>query len=266
MTIFTKLSICYLIAAGSCQIAFAQNPMPPVPTPSGSGGSIPKKTPEPYGANPRISGASTPTQAANRKAISVVASIKIKIITDSGSIVVQLSDSTPLHRDNFVKLVKQGFYDSLLFHRVIPQFMIQGGDPSSKYAAPETGLGNGGANMTRIPAEFNPHLIHKKGMLAAARDGNPEKASSACQFYLVEGNVQTAEQLNLYEQRNGIKYTTEQRAAYTTIGGTPQLDMGYTVFGEVISGLEVIGKIANASRDGNNRPLGDVRMRMEIVQ
>ncbi|RYF89590.1 MAG: peptidylprolyl isomerase, partial [Chitinophagaceae bacterium] len=101
--------------------------------------------------------------------------VRICIYTDSGSMIIKLSDSTPLHRDNFVKLVKQGFYDSLIFHRVIPQFMIQGGDPTSKNAMPGIMLGNGGGDMQRIPAEFHPTLFHKKGALAAARDGNPEK-------------------------------------------------------------------------------------------
>ena len=192
--------------------------------------------------------------------------IRIKISTDSGIIIVRLSDSTPLHRDNFAKLVKEGFYDSLLFHRVIPQFMIQGGDPTSKYAQPGMMLGNGGDNLSRIPAEFKPSLYHKKGVLAAARDGNPEKASSACQFYLVEGKLWTDEQLNMLEQQKGVKYTPEQRINYKTIGGTPHLDGAYTVFGEVETGIEVIGKIANVSRDANNRPLGDLRMKMEILQ
>ncbi|MFZ4769535.1 MAG: peptidylprolyl isomerase [Ferruginibacter sp.] len=193
-------------------------------------------------------------------------SLRIKISTDSGIIIVRLSDSTPLHRDNFAKLVKEGFYDSLLFHRVIPQFMIQGGDPTSKYAQPGIMLGNGGDNLSRIPAEFKPSLYHKKGVLAAARDGNPEKASSACQFYLVEGKLWTDEQLNMMEKQEGVKYTQEQRINYKTIGGTPHLDGAYTVFGEVETGIEVIGKIANVSRDGNNRPLGDLRMKMEILQ
>ena len=192
--------------------------------------------------------------------------IRIKISTDSGIIIVRLSDSTPLHRDNFAKLVKEGFYDSLLFHRVIPQFMIQGGDPTSKYAQPGMMLGNGGDNLSRIPAEFKPSLYHKKGVLAAARDGNPEKASSACQFYLVEGKLWTDEQLNMLEQQKGVKYPPEQRINYKTIGGTPHLDGAYTVFGEVETGIEVIGKIANVSRDANNRPLGDLRMKMEILQ
>lgn len=192
--------------------------------------------------------------------------VRIKITTDSGVIVIKLSDSTPLHRDNFVKLVKEGFYDSLLFHRVIPGFMIQGGDPGSKHAAQGVMLGNGGDNLARIPAEFKSSLYHKKGALAAARDGNPEKASSACQFYLVEGKAITDEQLNMLEIQKGMKYTQEQRNAYKTFGGTPQLDGAYTVFGEVESGLDVIGKIAAVPRDGRNRPVGDIRMKMEIMK
>ncbi len=190
---------------------------------------------------------------------------QVKISTDSGVIVIKLSDSTPLHRDNFVKLVKQGFYDSLMFHRVIPQFMIQGGDPTSKYAPAGNMLGSGGGDMARIPAEIKPTMIHKKGALAAARDGNPEKASSACQFYLVEGKTFTDSELDMIEGRVGWKYTPEQRAIYKTIGGTPFLDNNYTVYGEVISGLDVIHKIVTAQRDASDRPLGDVRMKMELI-
>jgi peptidyl-prolyl cis-trans isomerase B (cyclophilin B) len=248
MGMIAKISFCVLMTIGCCQTVFSQ------------------KTPKAGDTSPRINSASSGTQAASQKAVTPIGPVKIKISTDSGTIVVQLSDSTPLHRDNFVKLVQQGFYDSLLFHRVIPQFMIQGGDPTSKYAAQGSMLGNGGGDMARIPAEFHPSLYHKKGALAAARDGNPEKASSACQFYLVEGKVQTEDQLILFEQSTGIKYTPEQRAVYKSIGGTPQLDKNYTVFGEVISGLEVISKIVNVSRDYVNRPLGDVRMRMEIMK
>lgn len=193
-------------------------------------------------------------------------SIRVKITTDSGVIVVKLSDSTPLHRDNFVKLVKEKFYDSLLFHRVIGAFMIQGGDPYSKYAQPGTMLGNGGGDMERIPAEFKTSLIHTKGALAAARDGNPAKASSACQFYIVDGKVASDPELDMMEARKGIKYTPQQRALYKTVGGTPFLDMDYTVFGEVVSGMEVIGKIANVPKDQANRPVGDIRMKMEIVK
>lgn len=192
--------------------------------------------------------------------------VRIKISTDSGVIVVLLSDSTPQHRDNFVKLVKTGFYDSLLFHRVIPQFMIQGGDPSSKNAPQGTMLGGGGTDMVRTPAEFNATLYHKKGALAAARDNNPEKASSASQFYIVEGKLYTDDQLNMIEQQKGFKYTPAQREMYKTAGGTPQLDQAYTVFGEVESGLDVVAKISHATKDGANRPVADIRMKMEILE
>ena len=198
--------------------------------------------------------------------VSKDSSIRIKITTDSGLIIVKLYDSTPLHRDNFVKLVKQGFYDSLLFHRVIAGFMIQGGDPLSKNAVAGAMLGNGGADMERIPAEFVSGLIHKKGALAAARDGNPQKASSACQFYLVDGTIVNDTQLSGIEHNKGIKYSPAQKNLYKTIGGTPFLDQDYTVFGEVESGLEVISKIANVQKDQMNRPMGDIRMHMEIVK
>ncbi len=201
-----------------------------------------------------------------QKAAAPAGPVRVKITTDSGIVIVRLSDSTPLHRDNFVKLVKQGFYDSLLFHRVIPEFMIQGGDPLSKQAAPGVMLGNGGDDMQRIPAEFNPTLFHKKGVLAAARDGNPQKASSACQFYLVVGKVFTDAELDNIEKTKSITISPEQREFYKTIGGTPHLDQAYTVFGETESGVEVLEKIANVPRDGNNRPLGDVHMKMEVVR
>ncbi len=193
-------------------------------------------------------------------------SIRVKITTDSGVIVIKLYDSTPLHRDNFVKLVKEGFYDSLLFHRVIPQFMIQGGDPTSKEALAGMMLGNGGSDHERIPAEFVKGYFHKKGALAAARDGNPTKASSYCQFYIVEGKKYTDAELNEVEMRTGIKFTPAERLAYKSIGGTPFLDNNYTVFGETLSGFDVIDKIANASRDAQNRPLGDIRMKMEVMK
>lgn len=225
-----------------------------------------KKAPVRTTTKPAAKKVATPAAAKAIPAVVKDKSIRVKITTDSGVIVVKLSDSTPLHRDNFIKLVKQGFYDSLLFHRVIAGFMIQGGDPQSKYAQPGTMLGNGGGDMARIPAEFNNSLIHKKGALAAARDGNPEKASSACQFYLVEGTIISDADLDMMEARQGRKYTPEQRALYKTIGGTPFLDTQYTVFGEVISGLDVISKIANVPKDGANRPFGDVRMKMEVVK
>ncbi len=193
-------------------------------------------------------------------------SIKVKITTDSGVIIVKLYDSTPLHRDNFAKLVSEHFYDSLIFHRVISDFMIQGGDPQSKYAQPGVMLGNGGGDMTRIPAEFNPTLFHKKGTLCAARDGNPEKASSACQFYIVQGKKYSDDELNGMEMQMGRKFSPEQRLAYKTVGGTPFLDMNYTVFGEVIKGLEVIDKIASVQKGQADRPVGDVRMKMELIK
>ncbi|WP_317206741.1 peptidylprolyl isomerase [Ferruginibacter lapsinanis] len=192
--------------------------------------------------------------------------IRIKITTDSGVIIVRLYDSTPLHRDNFVKLVKEGFYDSLLFHRVIQEFMIQGGDPLSKTAPAGMQLGMGGGDMQRIPAEFRKDLIHKKGALAAARDGNPERASSACQFYIVQGRKYSLAELTQMEMQTGVKYTAAQKNIYVKTGGVPFLDMNYTVFGEVESGLKVIDKIAAVAKDGNDRPLGDVRMKMEILQ
>ena len=192
-------------------------------------------------------------------------SIKVKITTDSGVIIVKLYDSTPLHRDNFVKLVKEKFYDSLLFHRVISGFMIQGGDPTSKNAEPGVMLGGGGGDMQRIPAEFSPNLIHKKGALCAARDGNPEMASSACQFYIVQGKKMTDAELDMMAQQGRV-YTATQRLAYKTLGGTSFLDTQYTVFGEVIKGLNVIDKIASVQKGMADRPVGDVRMKMEIIK
>ena len=191
---------------------------------------------------------------------------KVKITTSVGTIIIKLYDSTPQHRDNFAKLVKEGFYDSLLFHRVIQGFMIQGGDPMSKTAVEGAMLGMGGGEMERIPAEFNKNIIHKKGALCAARDGNPTKASSACQFYLVQGNLSNEGDLFNMEQSKGISYSAEQKNLYKTVGGTPFLDMDYTVFGETISGLDVIDKIALMKTDGNNRPLVNVMMKMEIVK
>ena len=182
-----------------------------------------------------------------------------------GDIVVRLYDATPQHRDNFVKLVEAKFYDSLLFHRIIQGFMIQGGDPMSKNAQPGVMLGSGGGDMERIPAEFDKNIIHKKGTLAAARDGNPQRASSACQFYLVQGNVINDQMLSQIEQQKGFKYTDAQRNIYKTIGGTPFLDMDYTVFGEVESGLEVIDKIAASEKNQYDRPNSDIHMYMELI-
>jgi cyclophilin family peptidyl-prolyl cis-trans isomerase len=184
--------------------------------------------------------------------------------TNYGDITVRLSDSTPLHRDNFLKLVKVGFYDSVLFHRVIKNFMIQGGDPDSKHSAAGQPLGNGGPSY-RIPAEIRTTLFHKKGVIAAARDNNPEKASSGSQFYIVQGKVFTNAGLDSVEtfRLQGKKIPANQREVYTTIGGTPHLDQNYTVFGEVVKGLDVVDKIAAVETSkgvDRDRPVEDVRI------
>ena len=191
---------------------------------------------------------------------------RVKITTDSGVIIVKLYDSTPLHKENFTKLVNEHFFDSLLFHRVIPQFMIQGGDPLSKNAKSGETLGNGGDNMQRIPAEFRKTLFHKRGALAGARDDNPEKASSACQFYIVQGKKITSAELDMMELSSGVKLSPPVRDAYINLGGTPWLDNNYTVFGEVESGMNVVDKIAEVPKDANNRPVGDIHMYMEIIK
>ena len=184
--------------------------------------------------------------------------------TNYGDIVVRLSDSTPLHRDNFLKLVKTGYYDSVLFHRVIQNFMIQGGDPESKHAAGGQPLGNGGPRY-KIPAEFRQTLFHKKGVIAAARDNNPEKASSGSQFYIVQGKIFSDAGLDSVEtfRLGGRKIPVEQRAVYKTIGGSPHLDQNYTVFGEVIKGLDTVDKIAavqTSKGQDRDRPIEDVRI------
>lgn len=195
----------------------------------------------------------------------------VQITTNFGDMVIKLYDSTPLHRDNFIRLVKDGFFDSLLFHRVIEEFMIQGGDPTSKNAVAGTRLGMGSAPGEKIPAEFRKELIHKKGALAAARDNNPAKASSNCQFYLVQGKKYDDATLNAIEcqavrQNNPSFYYTEpQREIYRTIGGTPMLDQNYTVFGEVIEGLEVLDKIAATEKDEYDRPVQNVWMKMKLL-
>lgn len=250
---------------------------------------------------------------------------KVLIKTTMGDIVVKLYNETPLTRDNFIKLVKNKFYDSTLFHRVIQGFMIQGGDPKSKNAAPGVQLGNGDVGYT-IPAEFRPDLFHKKGALACARMGDdvdPTKASSGCQFYIAQGKVYKDSELTMMEDRINMglkqqifsklidkpenqelkkkfikyqtesnidslralaatiepqidsiyatmpkfKYSDEQRKAYTTIGGVPHLDGNYTVFGEVVSGLDVVDAIAAVKTGPADRPVQDVKViSMEIVK
>ncbi|MBE9469441.1 MAG: peptidylprolyl isomerase [Bacteroidetes bacterium] len=247
----------------------------------------------------------------------------VLVETTFGNIKIKLYNETPKHRDNFIKLVSQNYFDSLLFHRVIKNFMIQGGDPDSKHAPKGKVLGDGGPDYT-IDAEFNPKFFHKKGVLAAAREGdnvNPEKHSSASQFYIVQGQTFTNEQLDKMEESlnkrckqkflvrhinkkenkvlkmkldslqknknlkeiksiiNKIEQETEeefnknfkfifsdeQRKAYEKIGGTPHLDGAYTVFGEVIEGLDVVDKIATVKTDKHNRPLEDVVMKIRII-
>ncbi len=179
--------------------------------------------------------------------------------TKFGPMKILLYNGTPKHRDNFLKLTNEHFYDSLLFHRVIKNFMIQGGDPDSKHAKPGQMLGGGDVGY-RVDAEFNTLLFHKKGVLAAARDENPTKASSGCQFYIVQGKKFTDSDLDNIEKQTGRKMSAEQREIYKTIGGTPHLDMGYTVYGEVIEGINVLDSIAAVKTDKTDRPLDDVRI------
>lgn len=190
----------------------------------------------------------------------------VRIRTDQGECIVQLYDQTPKHRDNFIRLVKKKTFNGTLFHRVIKDFMIQGGDPDSKNAKPGTKLGEGTVGYT-VPAEFNDSLFHKKGVLAAARDNNPEKASSGSQFYLVQGKVFTDEQLDKAEEtRLHFKIPQWQREIYKTKGGTPHLDRNYTVFGEIVSGLEMVDSIASVAKDSNDRPLADVKMTITVLK
>ncbi len=244
--------------------------------------------------------------------------------TKFGDIKIKLYNETPLHRDNFIKLVSEKFYDDLLFHRVISDFMIQGGDPDSKNALPEAMLGNGGPGYN-IPAEIIQGFYHKKGAIAAAREGdnvNPKKESSGSQFYIVQGKVFTTQELDVIESKknmtlknqilgkllmapesenlrvrldsvkkigtqeslmNFIKeldpiaekelakvgkfvFTPDQRKLYTTIGGTPHLDGNYTVYGEVIEGMNVVDSIAAQKKDKNDRPVVDIRMKIKQIK
>lgn len=190
----------------------------------------------------------------------------ILLQTNWGDITIRLSDSTPLHRDNFIRLVKEHYYDSILFHRVINRFMIQAGDPQSKQAAAGQPLGNGGPSYT-IPAEFRTTMIHKKGVIAAARTGddvNPQRASSGSQFYIVQGKVYTDAGLDSLEtMRLNRKLSPEHREVYKTVGGVPHLDQAYTVYGEVVKGLDVVDRIAAVETSkgvDRDRPVADVRI------
>ena len=191
----------------------------------------------------------------------------IELVTTEGNIILRLSDSTPLHRDNFIRLVRSRFYDSVLFHRVIAKFMIQAGDANSKRSSQGQPLGNGDLGYT-IPAEFRPGLFHKKGVLAAARMGdnvNPKKESSASQFYIVHGRTFTDHELDSVQRVRLANYKLpyEHREYYKIYGGTPQLDQNYTVFGEVVRGIEVVDRIASVATSkaqDRDRPLKDVRI------
>ncbi len=244
----------------------------------------------------------------------------VLIETPHGNIKIRLYDKTPEHKKNFEKLVSDGFYEELLFHRVIPDFMIQGGDPDSKDALPGDRLGGGSLDYT-LPAEIVPEYYHKKGAVAAARRGgtaNPEKRSSASQFYIVEGKVlsegalDTMEMMKNQQIKNELvrrhmiaaeeeiqgfresnnreafnqkmievqeqvdslitaqnltfKFSPEQRKTYTTTGGYPSLDGDYSVFGEVVEGMDVVEKIASVETDSNDRPLEDIEMSMEMLK
>ena len=183
----------------------------------------------------------------------------VLIKTSLGDITVKLYNDTPLHRDNFIKLINEGWYNNSPFHRVINNFMIQGGHNQDGSVDPGY----------TIPAEFRSNHIHKKGALAAARQGdqvNPKKASSGCQFYIVQGQVLTPAHIQMYQQRMGLTFTQEQIEAYTTVGGTPHLDGEYTVFGEVVEGLDVIDKIAKVKTGYMDVPVEAVTMTIEILK
>lgn len=191
---------------------------------------------------------------------------EVLIETEYGNMKVELFNSTPVHRDNFLLLVEKGYYDDLLFHRVINGFMIQGGDPDSKNAPREQQLGLGDPGYT-LPAEIG--IPHFKGALAAARTGgssNPNKRSSGSQFYIVQGTPQDDATLQNIASTRGITYNQSQIKKYKTIGGTPMLDMDYTVFGQVIEGMEVIDKIASVQTGSADRPVKDVKMKIRKLK
>jgi peptidyl-prolyl cis-trans isomerase B (cyclophilin B) len=186
----------------------------------------------------------------------------ITIHTDFGDMFLVLHDQTPKHKANFLKLAQEGFYHDLLFHRIIEGFMIQGGDPKSKEAKAGERLGSGDVGYT-IPAEFDSSLIHRKGALSAARNNNPQKASSGCQFYIVQGKPQNPAQLKQLN-KGEVKYTEAQRKIYETQGGVPHLDQNYTVFGQLIQGYEVLDRIVSQPKDPSDRPVKDIRMKVSV--
>jgi peptidyl-prolyl cis-trans isomerase B (cyclophilin B) len=199
---------------------------------------------------------------------------EVLLETTAGNIRIALYDETPQHRDNFLKLVKMNVYDSLLFHRVIKDFMIQSGDINSKHAQPGQLLGTGDFDYTQEPEFRLPHLFHRRGVVAMAREGddvNPEMRSSACQFYIVWGRVLDDKRLNQIQERldsttqGRVKLTPEMMATYKTVGGTPHLDGQYTVFGEVTEGMDIVDCIQQQPTDKYARPLEDIRILKAIV-
>jgi len=191
----------------------------------------------------------------------------VKIKTSKGECIIMLYNQTPKHRDNFLKLSREGLYNGTLFHRVIKEFMIQGGDPDSKTAKPGQTLGEGDLKY-RVEAEFRDSLFHKKGVLAAARDNNPQKESSASQFYIVQGKKWTDATLDdvQMERMNGRIIPESQRRVYKELGGTPHLDQNYTVYGEVVSGIEMIDAIAELKTGPSDRPVEDVSMMVSVLK
>ena len=191
----------------------------------------------------------------------------VKIKTSKGECIIMLYNQTPKHRDNFLKLSREGFYNGTLFHRVIKEFMIQGGDPDSKTAKPGQALGEGDLKY-RVEAEFRDSLFHKKGVLAAARDNNPLKESSASQFYIVQGKKWTDATLDDVQMKrmNGRIIPESQRRVYKELGGTPHLDQNYTVYGEVVSGIEMVDSIAGLKTGTSDRPVEDVSMMVSVLK
>jgi len=187
----------------------------------------------------------------------------VTITTEFGTMHAVLHDQAPKHKANFIALADTGFYNGTLFHRIIENFMVQGGDPQSKKVQPGQTLGDGDVGY-QVPAEFSEKLFHKKGAIAAARDNNPAKASSGCQFYVVQGKKLTDDELPVQEKRAGRKLTDAQKQVYKTLGGTPHLDGNYTVFGQVIQGLEVLDTIAKQPRDNRDRPQKDIPMQVKV--
>jgi peptidyl-prolyl cis-trans isomerase B (cyclophilin B) len=199
--------------------------------------------------------------------------LEFRIHTEFGDIIVELSDSTPQHRDNFIKIAEEGFYDNLLFHRVMKGFMVQGGDPESLGAEAGKRLGGGGPGYT-LEADLRPDLVHVKGALAAARQPdhvNPEKRSSGSQFYLVHGKTWKPGELMSFESKiqaqfPEFEYTDEMKSIYSEVGGAPFLDMNYTVFGFVVDGLDVMDSIAAVKVAAGNRPVEDVKFSVEVLK